>query len=123
MNGAGGNDGSGDAPGLAFLAVLIEDIGQLFGVEPVNDFGGIFTLREVEPHVQWSFILETEALGGIIELVGGEAEIEEDSIHLGEAVPGSNFFKIAKVAVNQGDALSELRQAFICAGESVGAGI
>ncbi len=75
------DDCTGDPGGVLFLAIFFENTRQFSLGQCVHHHGGGQGLRPVHAHVQLRLLIETEAAGGIVQLVRGHAQIEDDPVY------------------------------------------
>ena len=108
---AAADDGPGDRPGALLLAVAEEDVGELRLAQLVDQIGraGAFAAHA---HVERSVAAEGEAALGLVELHGGDAEIERNPVGRRHALGGQEIDHLAEAALDQGQP----------AGEAVGKG-
>lgn len=97
------DDGGGDATGGGFFGVVAEDGGEFGFAALVHEVGRGEGSGGVEAHVEGAFAHEGEAAGGVVHLVGGEAEIGEKHVG-GEPGVAHLARKVGKVALERVDA-------------------
>ena len=66
---AGADNGAGDGAGKAFLAIEVDDIGELFFGQGIDGIGGTFAIC-AHAHVERSIGLERKTAGRIGQLKG-----------------------------------------------------
>ena len=76
------DDGPGDLPREALLAVAAEDVGELALAQLVDDVGGRPRRRDVHAHVERRIGRVREAALGPVDLHARDAEVEEDRVGL-----------------------------------------
>jgi hypothetical protein len=76
------HDGARDARRQALFAVLAKDSDELGQRRAVDDIGGALPRTRRHAHVERTVLQETEAALGVIELRGGDAQIEQDAVEL-----------------------------------------
>ncbi len=69
-------------PGFPLFPVPVEEVHQVFLREFVNQVEGRLSPPPVHAHVQGPPLGKTESPAGVLQLAGGHAEVEEDSVHL-----------------------------------------
>lgn len=80
FQGTGLDKFSSDAGGVAVFAEIPDDAIE-FGLAPVvDDIDGGAREGGIEAHVERAGALEGEAAGGVLDLVGGEAEVGEEEV-------------------------------------------
>src|SRR5205823_9271715 len=62
----------------------------------VGQLRGGDRIVRVHAHVEWALTAEAEAAGGVIELHGGDAEVEEHRVDLREAVAARDVVEVAE---------------------------
>jgi hypothetical protein len=83
----GGSDwtGRGDrprhAPGVPLLSEVGQDPRQGLDLEPVDQVGGARTRPRVKAHVQGSLLAKGKTSLRVVELIGRESEIEQDTLN------------------------------------------
>src|SRR5437016_2854338 len=83
----GSDDGLGNAAGTRLFTKLAEGALDGFGGGGGEELGGALTLLGIEAHIQRALGAESEAALRRSELIGGEAEIQQDAIRRIEARP------------------------------------
>ncbi len=73
-------DGAGDAARLLFLAEETEDADEIADLGAIDDIGRADTPARRHAHVERTVALEGEAAIGLVDLHGGDADIEHDAI-------------------------------------------
>src|SRR5690606_9316381 len=85
-----------DAPrhtaAVALLAVAEDDRRELLHGVVVDDVSGALAVR-AHAHVERSVVAESEAALALVELHGGDAEVEEHAVHFGDAVVVGELFE------------------------------
>ena len=84
-----------------FFAVILEDAGQLLPALGVHKVGGGLALL-AHPHVQRSVCPVGKASGGIVQLVAGNAEVQQRSVDLVDAQLFQSLSRIAEVDLHHG---------------------
>ncbi len=110
------DDGGDDASGLLLLAVGAQDPDQVAGGVGVEDLGGADAGRLVHPHVERGVLGVGEAAAGLVELHGGDAEVEEDALDAGDAEPLQHLGQLVVDGVDEGGAVAVAGEAL--AGEA-----
>jgi len=112
---AGFGDDVGELPGAVFLAILAEDAGQFLDAGGVDDFGGGTSAGGIHAEVEGAVFLEGEAAVGFVELMAGDAEVDEDAIEAADADFGEDLGEVAEVAVQGAELITEGSEA-MCGG-------
>src|ERR1035437_6990294 len=95
-----GDDGAGDALGLPFLAVVLDNIGQVILFVAVDDVGGGDVLSGAEAHVQRGVMLKAET-GAAFELHGGQPQVEKDAMYGHEVMFDADDLQVVEVVIYQ----------------------
>ena len=82
--GARRDDEVRDAPGFAFLAIGIEQIGEIFLFEAIDEVRRAVAVT-THPHVERTVAHEGKAAQRLVELHGGDADVEHHAIDRGGA--------------------------------------
>ena len=90
-----------DLPGEGFFAVILEDAGQLLPALGVHKVGGSLALL-AHPHIQRSVCPVGKASRGIVQLVAGNAEVQQRSVDLVDAQLFQSLSRIAEVDLHHG---------------------
>ena len=90
------------------LAVLVDHVGELPLAHAVHEVGGRGRARAVHPHVERALGLEAEAALGIVELHGGDPEVEQDAVR---RLARESLRDLAEVGLLEARAASELTKA------------
>ncbi len=98
---AGGDDGAGDAPAGRLLAEPPDDVGEVCFAVGVDYFVGGEGLAVVEAHVQGRLHLEAEAALLVGELVGGQAQVEQDAVDGHEVRLLADGRQVAEVGLDE----------------------
>lgn len=104
---AGFGDDVGELPGAVFFAEIAEDAGEFFDAGGVDDFGGGTTIGGVHTEVQGAVFLEGESAFGFVELMAGDAEVDEDAVEAADADFGEDVGEVAKVAMEGAELVAE----------------
>ena len=83
LDGAGlarADDRARDASGMALLAEARDHGRDLALVRARQEFGGSCARIRIHAHVEWTVAQEAEPAPSLVELRGGNAEVEEDSV-------------------------------------------
>ena len=73
------DDGARDRAGAALLAVVVEDVGEFRFRRLVDEVGGARALA-LHAHVERAVAAEREAALRLVELHGGDADVEHDAV-------------------------------------------
>ena len=106
MNGSRGAfpyDRLGDPACVALLPEVPQDPGELLRRIGVEDVGGGRPGRRVHPHVQRHVAAVGEAAVALVELEGGDAEVEQHTVDLAEPEPVEDRWKCVVHLVHEGD--------------------
>lgn len=93
--------------GLLLLAVGAQDADEVAGRVGVEDLGGADAGRLVHAHVERGVLGVGEAAVGLVELHGGDAQVEQDALHARGAEPVEHVGEFVVDGVDQGGALTE----------------
>ena len=104
------NDGGGDASGEAFLAVGLEDAGELAVRVRVEHLGRGDAGRLVHPHVERRVVAVGEAALRFVELERGDAEVEQDAVCDTVGVLGDDVGDLVVDGVDTEEAVTEAGQ-------------
>ena len=98
-------DRRGDAGGEALLAVDPEHARQILRRVGVDDVGGGAPGARVHPHVQRGVGGVAEAAVGAVQLQRGDAEVEQDALHLVDAEAVEDVGQLVEDGGDQGGAV------------------
>ncbi len=101
------HDGGHDPLGLLLLAVRAQDPHQLARGVGVEDLGGADAGRLVHAHVEGGVLGVGEAAVGLVELHGGDAEVEQHALYARDAESGQYLGQLVVDGVHQGGPLAE----------------
>ena len=104
---AGFGDDVGELPGAVFLAEITEDAGEFFDAGGVDDVGGRSTGGGVHAEVEGAIFLEGETAFGFVELMTGDAEVDQDTIEATDTDLGEDVGEVAEVAVEGAELVAE----------------
>ena len=90
-----------DPPGVLLLAVRAQDAHQFAGRVGVEHVGGARARRLVHPHVERGVLRVGEAAVGLVELHGGDAEVEQDALDARDAEPVEHLGQLVVDRVHQ----------------------
>ena len=76
------NDFFGDGIGEALLAEFPENAGQTFGIPGIEKIGGGGALP-AHAHIQRGIHAVGKAPLGVIQLIGGDPQVQQDAVHPG----------------------------------------
>ncbi len=108
------DDGAGDLAGKAFLAKIPQDPLDLVFVRSAQEIRRGFTLRLVHTHVQRSVVAERKSALGTVELHGGDPQVEQTTIHLGDAHALQGGEKLPETRVREGHPAAKRCQTGAC---------
>ena len=94
------DDGAGDAPRGALLAVEIEDVGERLCIRFVDDVGGA-RAPPFHAHVERSVDAEGKAARGLVELHRRDADVEDDAVERREALRARDLLELRKARFNK----------------------
>ncbi len=104
------DDRGHDPLGLLLLAVLAQDPDQLARRVGVQDLGGADARGLVHPHVQRRVLRVSEPAVGLVQLHGGDAQVEEDALDGREAQPVQDLGEVGVDRVDEGGPVAEGRE-------------
>ena len=104
------DDGPGHPGGVSLLAVVTDDVGQLFFVHALQEVGRRFPLRRIHSHVERPVVAEGESAFGSVELRRGDAEVDQETVHGNHPQPFQNLFGLREPGVHQRDPVAERLQ-------------
>ncbi len=96
------DDGLGDMARQALLAIGVDEVGEVGLLEPRDEVGGAVALAR-HAHVERPVEAEGEAAVGLVQLHGGDADIEHDAVDRGVAAIGGNLVEIGETVVDEGE--------------------
>jgi hypothetical protein len=117
LGGPGGHDPVGDPAGELFLAPLTDDPDQFLFAVVVHHVRSCLPAAGVHPHIQRSVKGVGEAAFTLIELEGGNAEVHQDPVHLGNAEVSQDVFDFVIDGVDKVGARFKGRQPFTSQGK------
>ena len=95
---------------MRFVAVLEQDARQLLLREAVQELGRGGPLGGVEAHVERLVALEGKAARRLIELVGGEAQVQEHGVRFGHARGARVGGEVPEASLREHHAIAEAGQ-------------
>ena len=106
------NDGGGDPACVVILAVCGDDAAQIgFAVGVYNIVGGERG-RFIHTHIKRCFrVIRKTSFGGI-ELIGGNAEVEQGAVYFFDAKLGKDIGKIREIVFDENDLIFVILEAF-----------
>ena len=108
-------DHAGDAAGMTLLAEKAEDAREIAGLETVDDVGRAqASLRHA--HVERPVGAEGEAAFGLVELHGGDADVEHNAVGAFDVVRPTSRTAPAPAAACHPNAASRTRPAAMASG-------
>ena len=122
VNGPRADDGAGDTAGAGLLAEFVDEVGELLLGEGVDEVSGGGALRR-EAHIERARPPEAEAAVLGVELAGGEAEIEEESVGGNEVVDMGLAFEGVEVGVGEDDPVAVGQESAGGVFDSLGVGV
>ena len=114
----GGEDGAGDAPREALLAVKKDNVGERRLGQRIDEIRRRRPLP-LHPHVERPVGTEGQAASGIVELRRGRAEVEGDAGDIGNPECGQQLFHVAVAAFDQRQPAGSLRRQGRAAGDRI----
>jgi hypothetical protein len=102
--GAAADDGGGDAAGFALLAIEPDQAGEFALSLLIDEFSGARAI-DAHAHVEGPVAHEGKTALGFVQLHGGDAKIEDDSVHGRFADTGEPSLKLGKAAGDQTEVL------------------
>src|ERR1700686_2042626 len=84
----------------SLFAVLPDDPLDLADVRLVDDGRRCYRGGGIHPHVERAFALKAEAALGVVDLVAGKTEVEEDRVGSVEAVGGADRAELGKASLD-----------------------
>jgi hypothetical protein len=111
----------GDPAGGGFLAEVPENVSQLRGVEMVHNIGGGLADSRAHSHVQRTILLEGKTTRGLVELVGGNSQIQQCAVEetlLPQILDGLPC--LAKIRFHEPRPISKFRQSAFALREGLG---
>jgi hypothetical protein len=112
-----------DADGGVFLAVFAEDADEFLGRLLVHDVGGRARGVGAHAHIERAVVLEREAAGGGVELVRGDADVDEGAADLVDAELVEHGGGVGVVCLAQGEAVGVFGEALAGVGEGIGVAV
>ena len=102
MNRTVGNDAARYCPAAPFLAVAVNQVGQLLRIGRVHQVRGGRAGRVI-PHIQRLVRLKRETVAGPVNLPRRKPQIQQDAVNGGNAMPGGDLrhVRIAAMRGNQ----------------------
>ena len=100
---AGGDDRPRDAGGVTLLAEAPEDAGDVAEIPLVDDRGGVERCVRAHAHVEGAPAPIGEPSLPHVELVRGDAEVEEGAVDLIAALLGEDATQLAEVGLTEAD--------------------
>src|SRR5690606_8130044 len=83
-----GHEGARHAAGEALLAVLVQHGGDIRLVGTIDPVGSALAGGGIHAHVQRAIVEETEAATRVIQLRRGDAQVQQDAVHLPQQATG-----------------------------------
>src|ERR1700693_890944 len=99
-----------DPASPSLFAVLPKNALDLTCVRLVDDTRRYYRGGGVHPHVQGAFCAEAESALGVVDLVAGKTEVEEDQVGCCKAVLSADRAELGKTPLNQDHRRPELSQ-------------
>ena len=96
-------DGGGDLGRVALLAVVVKDPLQLLVGPGVHHIVGRQRIFVVHAHIQGCICHIGEASGTVIQLGGGNTQIQQDAVHTLDIQIIQHLLDLAEVGMDQGD--------------------
>lgn len=96
-------DTSGDLMAVIFFSVRFYQVSQSRLRGRINNIGSRNFLIGVESHIQGCIKLKAEATAVPVELKGGDAKVEQDTVYRGEIVFVTDSLQINEVIIDQTD--------------------
>ncbi len=97
------DDPPGNPPAESLLAVAEENVGQVFGVQPLEQPPGRLARFGIETQIERTRRIEAESALGIGQLIARQAEVEQNSVDRRQADFRQDFGQIAKIGLGNGD--------------------
>ena len=94
------HDELSDPASPSLFAVLPNDSLDVADVRLVDDGRRCYRGGGIHAHVERTFSAEAESALGVVDLVAGETEVEEDQVGFVEAVLGADRAELGKASVN-----------------------
>ena len=117
---AAAHDGARDPARVALFTVLGEHPRDLRFGPTVEKLAGCLAGRRIEPHIERLVRLEREAAPALVELIRGDAEIEEDRSDDTVGLSARHDGEVTEVCPAQPHAVTEGSQARSRAGQRLG---
>ena len=117
------DDGAGYPASVRFFAISTEKVTQLLFVEIGDQLARRSAARGVEAHVERPFSTKAEGALGVGELVGAQAEVEQDAVCRCEALLGGDVGQFLEVRLTQRHSIAELGESIARSGDGRPIGI
>jgi len=104
-------DRPGDPTRLSLFAVVVEDLSKRICPVRIDDLCRAQRAAGVHSHVQRPIFLKAEAAFRRIDLMGGNAKIEHDSVDLPHTQMVEQAAEVAEIPVSRREAIAEFLQA------------
>ena len=102
-----------DLSAEGFLAVVVKDTFQISAICGCEQFGSWSSLRAIEAQIEWSVDFESEASLLIGKLIGGQPEVDQNSVRLREVGLREHFVEI-RIAGLHGSSVAMIGQSRLC---------
>ena len=94
------DDRSGNPPAIPLLAVVENQICQMLGAQSLQQSPSRFALHGIEPQIQRAGRGKTESALEVCQLIAGQTEVQQDSIHRLNPKCREDFRQVAKVGLH-----------------------
>ena len=111
------DDGAGDPASMRFLSEPTKEVTQLLFVKFSDERARRNAAGGIEAHVERALSTEAECALGIGELVGAQAEVEQDAVGGCKAFLVGDGRQLLEIRLTQRHALAELGEAFARSGD------
>lgn len=108
VEGAVSDEAAGEAAATGEVGVAPENIGEVFSGPVIDDIASGGALGGIKAHIERAILAPREAAGGVIELTGGEAEVEEDAMEGGEVMLGGVVGHSGVMVMDEGNAIDNV---------------
>jgi len=99
FGGAAARNGSGDAPGGPFFAVLVNDIGERFFRPRIDQLGGAQAAARVHSHVERAAAAEGKSPLRSVQLPAAHSEIQQNAFETADSFATENLRKQVEAAM------------------------
>lgn len=107
MGDSGFCDNVGELPGAVFLTEIAEDPGEFFHAGRIDNIGRGATCGGIHAEVEWAVFLKGETAFRFVELMTGDAKVNEDPIQATDTNLGEDVREVAKVAMEGAELITE----------------